>query len=284
MFFFNGILIFGLFGFPSLGIRGAAIATVIAKAVQVVWCLAESSRQNFVRPVRGDSVFLKSFSPVFLKYTLPVLGNELVWGVGVSVYAVITGRLGQDAAAASALVNAGKNLVISFCMGLSVGGGIITGNMLGANLLEEAKMAGQKLVLLSVVFGFLSGLLLILLTPVILKCASLTFAASRYARIMILISSYYLAGKSINCMTVGGIFPAGGDSKFGFICDTVTLWCFAVPAGLLAAFVFKAPVLFVYFILNLDELVKLPAVFKRYFSYKWLKNLTNEIQPEKLEK
>lgn len=91
---------------------------------------------------------------------------------------------------------------------------------------------------------------------------------------MLFISSYYVIGKSINSMTIGGIFPAGGDTKFGLICDVVTMWCFAVPLGCIAAFVFKLPVMMVYFVLNLDELVKLPAVFKHYKQYKWLKNLT----------
>lgn len=78
----------------------------------------------------------------------------------------------------------------------------------------------------------------------------------------------------LTALTIGGIFPAGGDTKFGLICDTVTMWCFAVPLGCIAAFVWKLPVLTVYFVLTLDELVKLPAVFRHYRKYKWLKNLT----------
>ena len=93
---------------------------------------------------------------------------------------------------------------------------------------------------------------------------------------MLLICSYYLAGKSVNCMTIGGIFTAGGDTKFGMICDTVTLWCVTVPLGVLCAFVFKLPVMVVYFVLNLDEIIKLPAVFIHYRKYKWVKNITVE--------
>ena len=75
-------------------------------------------------------------------------------------------------------------------------------------------------------------------------------------------------------MTIGGIFPAGGDTKFGLKCDVVTMWCFAVLLGYITVFVWKLPVLMVYFVLNLDELVKLPALFKHYKKYKWVKNLT----------
>ena len=89
-----------------------------------------------------------------------------------------------------------------------------------------------------------------------------------------MVCSYYLVGKSVNSMTIGGIFPAGGDSKFGLLCDTVTLWCITIPIGLLCAFVLKLSVPVVYFVLNLDEIVKLPAVYRHYRKYEWLKNIT----------
>ena len=88
--------------------------------------------------------------------------------------------------------------------------------------------------------------------------------------------SYYILGRSINSTTIGGIFAAGGDTKFGFICDTITMWVFIVPAGFIAAFVLNLPVLAVYFILNLDEIVKIPVVIAHYKKYKWVKNIINE--------
>ena len=81
-------------------------------------------------------------------------------------------------------------------------------------------------------------------------------------------------GKSINVTTIGGIFSAGGDTRFGLICDTITLWCVTVPLGFIAAFVLKWPVLAVYFVLNLDEVVKLPVVYRHYKEYAWVNNLT----------
>ena len=80
-------------------------------------------------------------------------------------------------------------------------------------------------------------------------------------------------GRSINTTTIGGIFSAGGDTKFGMWCDGITMWLFIVPVGALAAFVFDLPVLAVYFILNLDEIVKLPAVYLHYKKYKWVKKI-----------
>ena len=108
----------------------------------------------------------------------------------------------------------------------------------------------------------------------ILNFVQIGAQAREYLKYMLWMCSYYLAGKSVNCMTIGGIFCAGGDSRFGFFCDAVTLWCVTVPMGMIAAFVFHAPVLAVYFLLNLDEIVKLPAVYRHYKKYKWVRNLT----------
>ena len=148
------------------------------------------------------------------------------------------------------------------------------GNELGANRFEEAKKAGKTLIRAAVICGVLTGLLLIALSPLIVRMVAMTPVAEEYLRGMLFMCSYYLAGKSVNCMTIGGIFPAGGDSRFGLLCDAVTLWCITVPLGCLCAFVFKFPVLFVYFVLNLDEIVKLPAVYRHYRKYGWVKNIT----------
>ena len=89
--------------------------------------------------------------------------------------------------------------------------------------------------------------------------------------------SYYMIGKSINSTVIAGIFCAGGDTKFGLLCDLITMWVIIVPAGIIAAFVLKLPVLAVYFLLNLDEFVKLPAVYCHYRKYKWARNLTRDM-------
>ena len=211
----------------------------------------------------------------FWNKTVPVLFNELIWGGGFTIYSVIMGHMGTDAVAANGVANISKNLIVCLCLGLGSAGSIIIGNRLGANLFEEAKQAGKTLTKISLLCGVLSGIILLALYPVIIRFAGLTPQAGEYLRGMLVISSYYLAGKSINSMTIGGIFPAGGDSRFGLLCDAVTLWCITIPIGCLCAFILKLPVLMVYFVLNLDEIVKLPVVYCHYKKYKWLKNLTN---------
>lgn len=269
----NAVFIFGLSGFPKMGIKGAALATVLATVVQFLWSVG-----YVLCRIRAVKFSLKSCEKKlfgrFWQKAVPLLINNLAWGIGFSMYSVIMGHLGTDAVAANGIANISKNLVVCFCLGLGNAGSIIVGNRLGADRLQEAKEVGETLTKTAIIAGIVSGLVLIALSPFITKMVDLTPIARGYLQKMLLISSYYIAGKSVNCMTIGGIFAAGGDSKFGMLCDSVTLWCIIVPLGCICAFILKLPVMVVYFVLNLDEIIKLPVVYKHYKKYKWIKNLT----------
>lgn len=269
----NAVFIFGLSGFPKMGIKGAALATVLATVVQFLWSVG-----YVLCRIRAVKFSLRSCEKKlfgrFWQKAVPLLINNLAWGIGFSMYSVIMGHLGTDAVAANGIANISKNLVVCFCLGLGNAGSIIVGNRLGADRLQEAKEVGETLTKTAIIAGIVSGLVLIALSPFITKMVDFTPTARGYLQKMLLISSYYIAGKSVNCMTIGGIFAAGGDSKFGMLCDSVTLWCIIVPLGCICAFILKLPVMVVYFVLNLDEIIKLPVVYKHYKKYKWIKNLT----------
>ena len=269
----NAVFIFGLSGFPKMGIKGAALATVLATVVQFLWSVG-----YVLCRIRAVKFSLRSCEKKlfgrFWQKAVPLLINNLAWGIGFSMYSVIMGHLGTDAVAANGIANISKNLVVCFCLGLGNAGSIIVGNRLGADRLQEAKEVGETLTKTAIIAGIVSGLVLIALSPFITKMVDLTPTARGYLQKMLLICSYYIAGKSVNCMTIGGIFAAGGDSKFGMLCDSVTLWCITVPLGCICAFILKLPVMIVYFVLNLDEIIKLPVVYKHYKKYKWIKNLT----------
>ena len=252
----NAVFIFGLSGFPKMGIKGAALATVLATVVQFLWSVG-----YVLCRIRAVKFSLRSCEKKlfgrFWQKAVPLLINNLAWGIGFSMYSVIMGHLGTDAVAANGIANISKNLVVCFCLGLGNAGSIIVGNRLGADRLQEAKEVGETLTKTAIIAGIVSGLVLIALSPFITKIVDLTPTARGYLQKMLLISSYYIAGKSVNCMTIGGIFAAGGDSKFGMLCDSVTLWCIIVPLGCICAFI-----------------LKLPVVYKHYKKYKWIKNLT----------
>ena len=277
----NAVLIYGLFGAPRMEAAGAAAATAVSRAVELVWVLAELRKKERIQIsmkyiLHPDPVLRRDF----WHYTFPVLGNELVWGGGFTMYSVIMGHLGTDAVAANSIANIVKNIIASLAMGIGNGGAIIVGNELGAGRLEQARLYGGRLCRISILSGICSGIFLLLISPLVLAATNLSPVAAEYLKWMLVMCSYYMVGKYVNGTTIAGIFCAGGDSRFGFLCDTVTLWCFTVPAGFLAAFVFRLPVLAVYFIINLDEIVKLPAVYRRYKKYAWLKDLTVEPRQE----
>jgi Na+-driven multidrug efflux pump len=190
------------------------------------------------------------------------------------MYSVIMGRLGSDAVAANSIASIVRSMIASLCWGIAAGVGIVIGGMLGRNEIDEAKKAGGKFVRLSILIGAGSGVVILALTPFILKVITLNEQAQYYLKYMMFMASYYIIGNSLNSTIIGGMLPAGGDTRFGMICDIVTLWCVVVPMGMIAAFLLKLPVLAVAFILTLDEFVKIPAVYKHYMKYKWLKNIT----------
>ena len=212
----------------------------------------------------------------FSKYSLPFLLNQLLWGFGFAMITIILGHEGLDAASANSIAGIVKDLVSCLCFAIASGSVIVVGNELGAGNLDKAKEYGDKLFKITIISGIILGLVAAASAPVILHFVHLTETAEHYLLIMLLMCSYYILGRSINSTLIGGIFSAGGDTKFGFICDTVTMWGFIVPVGMLAAFVLDLPVMVVYFILNLDEIIKIPVVLAHYKKYKWVKNIINE--------
>ena len=270
----NAILIFGLLGLPALGAVGAALATTITRVIEFVWVIAETARPDRIK-LRKAYLFGKCpMEREFWKHGTILTANNLVWGVGITMGSVILGRLGSDAVAANSIAMTMKNLINCFCMGLASGGAIVVGNELGADNLDTAKRYGNKLVNLSYISGGITAAALVALTPVILQVAELSVQSQEYLKWMIVVCAINLVGMSHNSAVISGIFPSGGDTRFGFICDTITLWVVVVPLGFLAAFVWELPIWIVYIIINMDEWVKMPFVWRHYLKYRWVRNLT----------
>lgn len=275
----NAVLIFGLLGFPEMGIAGAAAATTISRFLELAWCLVISVKKGAVRIRPGDVIHCqKVLQKDFIRYCAPVMANEMAWGGGFTMYSVIMGHLGSDAVAANSVANVVKNLVTSLCLGVGSGGGILLGTVLGRGEIRKAKDYAGRLIKTSVLSGALGGIIILLTRPMILSMSDLSPTAERYLGAMLFICSYYVVGKAINSTLIAGIFCAGGDTKFGLVCDTVNMWLFAVPLGMLCAFVWKVPVIVVYFVISLDEIVKIPFEVFHYKKYQWLKVLTRDLE------
>lgn len=275
--FLNAVFIFGLFGAPKLGATGVAIATALSRLIQLLACVIVSILSKDVK-LNPAYMFLRSkvLFHDFIRLSLPALGNDLSWSVAFSMYSVILGHLGTDAVAANSLVIVVRNIGSVFCFAIASAGTILLGQIMGKGDLEKSKKYASRMLRLTVITGALGGVIVLAVTPFVLKFASLNETAMHYLKYMLLINSYYIMGSAVNTALIAGVFRAGGDTKFGLICDTVDMWVYAVPLGFFAAFVLKLPVLWVYFLLCTDEFVKWPWVLHHYRKGEWAKNITRE--------
>lgn len=274
----NAVFIFGLFGAPKLGVVGVALATSISRVLELLLCFVVSFRSENVK-LKLSYMFLrnKALFSDFMKMSLPALLNDVVWGLAYSMYSVIIGQfLGTDMVAANSLVTVVRNFGTILCFGAASAGGILLGQKFGKNQLEEAAADAKKLVKLTVVTGAVGGVIVLLIMPIVLNFADLTETGMGYLKTMLFINSYYVMGAAVNTSLICGIFRAGGDSRFGFICDTFVMWAYALPLGFLSAAVFKLPPMWVYFLLCTDEFMKWPFVIHHYRSKKWIKNITRD--------
>ena len=273
----NAVFIFGLFGAPKLGVTGVAIATASSRLIQLIACVIVSLLSKDVK-LNPIYMFIRSKTLLndFIHLSLPALGNDLSWSVAFSMYSVILGHLGTEAVAANSLVTVVRNVGSVFCFAIASAGTILLGRVMGQGELEKSKSYASGMLKMTVVAGAVGGVIVLAVTPFVLRFASLNDTAMHYLKYMLLINSYYIMGSAVNTALIAGVFRAGGDTKFGLICDTIDMWVYAVPLGFFAAFVVKLPVLWVYFLLCTDEFVKWPWGIHHYRKGEWAKNITRE--------
>ncbi len=276
--FLTAVFIFGLFGAPRMGAKGVALATSISRLIELVLSLIVSARSRDVKLKPGilfirNRVLLRDF----FKMALPALVNDVSWGLAFSMYSVIIGQfLGSDMVAANSFVSQVRSFATVLCFSIASSGGILLGHLIGAGEMDGADRAAGAVMRLTVFSALIGGILILLTMRPVLAFARLTETGKDYLRVMLLINSYYIMGVAVNTTLIAGVFRAGGDSRFGMICDSIDMWCYAVPLGFFAAAVLKLPPLWVYFLLCTDEFVKWPWVIGHYRSRKWLRNITRD--------
>ena len=278
----NAIFIFGLLGMPRMQARGAALATTLARLIELGLCIGISLKKDYIRP--NLKKLLSSYGQLtkdFARQCLPLMGGSLFWGVGFTSYTAIMGHLGVDAAAANSVAAVVRDLICCACLGVGGAAGIMVGNELGAGNLEMGKAYGIKLKNLSYVIGFASTALVLAVTPLVVRMVILSDTARSYLTGMMVIMAVYMIGRCVNTVTINGVLDGGGDTLFDMYSLTVCMWGVAIPLALLGAFVFHWPVLLVYACTCLDEVGKIPWVMLRFRKYKWVQNLTQDFSEEK---
>lgn len=274
----NSIFIFGLLGCPAMGVEGAAMGTLCARILEVILVAGYAHLFNkdiklrFRYVLHTDRILFGDF----MKYAMPVVINEVMWGLGTAANTAILGHMGSAAVAANSVAQVARQLATVVSFGLSSAAAIYLGKTIGEKKLEHAKAYARRFVILSLIMGALGGLMILAASPLVAAFLSLTATAKEYLRIMFFVMSYFVVGQAFNTTMVVGIFRSGGDTRFGLIMDVSTMWGCSILFGFLAAFVFKLSVPVVYVILMSDEIIKVPITAMRYKAYKWLKDVTRE--------
>lgn len=276
----NYLLIFGKFGFPALGTRGAALATTVSRGAELILVLAFVSRKKLMGSVSVRDYFrlYRGLMRKFIRYTTPSVVQICLWYLANSLLVAVLGHMGSDIVSASAVALILYNIACSFCCNsYSSAVGITLGHMLGKGEVERAKRAGDVYLIASALFGALFGALVMLLGPFAIPLFNtLSDPAIRYLRMMIVIIGVKCVFKFVNFTLASGIFTSGGDIAYISKLDIVNMWLIMLPASVIAAFVLRLHPIAVYIIVNLDETDKIWHMISHYRKYVWAKNLTRK--------
>lgn len=270
----NYVLIFGKFGFPSMGAEGAAIATLLSQMANFGILLFMIFRYGEILKKGGKEEIVSEFDwRQYVGMLFPILASEFLWSLGENVYAAIYGNMGTEACAAMTLINSIQGLMMGALCGLSQAAGVIIGKKLGNREYDEAYTAAKKMIL----YGFVSSavLSLVIVTTRTAYVEIYQVEDSVKALTAQILTAYALVApfKVQNMILGGGIIRSGGKTKYVMLIDMIGTWGFGVPLGLLSAFVLKLSIPYVYFILSLEECVRFGISVAVLRKKKWMQSL-----------
>lgn len=270
-------LIYGFGKIPALGANGSAYSTIAVEAVALLWCLLWARKKEEVRLDCGSLFyFSRAFEKDLWKIIPGMLASGLSWGLSISLHSFIMGHLGTDATAAASVTGVAQQLIQCLTHGLSSGATIMIGQLLGRNLTDRAREYGGRFWLVSTWCGFTNAGLICIVGPLVYVFYVLEPQAKVYLVQMLIFSAVYMFAYAYNTIITCGVFPAGGDSRYDAVSVFFATWCFALPLALIGCFVLRWPVMAVYVVMCLDEIVKVPFISRRYRKYLWVKNLTRD--------
>ncbi|MCD4714276.1 MAG: MATE family efflux transporter [Clostridiales bacterium] len=276
--FLNYILIFGHFGFPAYGVKGAAIATLIARTIEVTIILVHIYRNTPELSVRlsdmlsvGKSEFKRIGNKAF-----PVILNETFWALGMTTYALVYARIGTEAAASVMISTTVNNLFMVISFGLGNASAVMLGNTLGADEIDTAIEYNKKFLSLSLLGGVVVGGLIFVFSPIIVSnLYNLGPVAYDSTMMTLKIMAFFMPFKFYNTIVVIGTLRSGGDTMFSMFLEMGSVWLIGVPLAFIGAFVWGLPVYWVVALVSLEEIAKMFLGFPRVLSNKWAKNIVS---------
>ncbi|WP_406243191.1 MATE family efflux transporter [Tissierella carlieri] len=277
--FLNWVFIFGHFGFPAMGVVGAAIATSIARFVEMMFIIVCAYKSNSVIPSKLKNIigFDHEFVKMYFKTSSSVIINELVWSIGLSVYSIIYAKIGIREVASMQIASTINNLFMVFSIGLANAAAIMIGNKIGAGEEKIAINYAIKLGIFAPIVGLITGISLWIASPAVVGLFKINKDTLDITITVLKIMAFFAPLRFFNVLMIVGIFRGGGDTTYSMLVQLGTIWCFAIPAGFIAATYFKLPLEKVFFIISLEEVVKIFFEAKRLRSKKWIRNVVEEL-------
>lgn len=277
--FLNYGLIFGNFGLPALGVEGAAIATVIARCIELAALLIITYARKLppAAKITEMASFGREFLLKILKTSLPVLFNEMLWSLGITTYNMVYGRIGTEAIAAVNIAASIENLAFVIFIGISEGTGILIGNKIGAGQENKAFDYGRQSLIIATTGAVGIGLLIFALADPILTFYKLSELARNNAYNLLRVMGFAFWIRISNLTIIVGILRAGGDTRFCLFLDAGTVWLIGVPLAILGGFVLHLPVHLVYLFIFLEEVLKYGIGLWRFLTRRWVNNLVQTV-------
>ncbi len=286
----NYCLVFGKLGLPVMGVAGAALATVIARIVELILLqlvirsnkAGDDGIGDFVHSSVHDTTeekqpFLnKAFVQKYLYTAAPVIANEFMWGLGVTMYSLVYGRMGGAATAAITMTNTVEQMGMVFLFGVSNAAAVILGNELGADDLKKAEEHAKNYLIMLFVVSLGIALLIFLLKDAIVSIFPASELVQFYLRWCIVVFVLYLPIRAVDTLIIVAILRSGGDTRAALFLDVSGVWLIGIPMALLGGFVLHLPIYCVYAMVLTEEIYKTILGYRRYRKKKWLKNIVSE--------
>lgn len=276
---FNWLLIFGKGGFPALGVRGAAIATVLSSCINPLFIFVVSFvKRGVLRcPLHKLFCFGHGFVRQFLLMALPAFANEAMWAIGTAGTNMVYGRMGESNVAALTINNTVQNLAFVALIGVCNACAVMLGKRIGEGKLDEVKEYAERFVLLTPIVSAVMGLVIIALRAPLLSLFSLSAEASSTASALLLIYGLEAGLRNVSYITIVGIFRPGGNTRIGMVFDGICLWGIALPLTIVLGLVLRWNFATVYLCMLLAEDVpKVCIILPYFFKFKWIHSVIEQ--------
>ncbi len=278
----NYVFIFGKFGFPEMGVAGAAVGTLIARVFEFGMICGYLFLRDQEIGVRISDVFQKvgNLWREYIRISIPVLLSDGILAIGNNSVAMVIGRLGESFVAANAVTAMTQQLSTTVIQGFSQAGAIVTGYTLGEGDKDKAREQGYAFLGIGILFGAIGAGIIMLIAEPMITAYNLSTQTQEIARELMRAISLIVLFQATNSIMTKGVLRGGGDTKILMVADNIFLWVASIPLGILAGLVLHLPAFWIYFFLKVDQVLKAVWCVIRLRSGKWIKKIKSSSELE----